>query len=136
MDGSKVKKEGPGCEFAACPEGVETQESFLLSHDWAPTKIDGAAVQAGRAFLRFEPEEGSFSGNGGCNFMSGSYTINGDQISFGQTAITMMYCEDSADLEGKVLGKINGGPYRLEIANNELNFYKGENLEIVWGIRG
>jgi heat shock protein HslJ len=60
--------------------------------------------------------------------------LSGDQINFGQTAITLMYCEETADLETKVLAKIGGGPYRWEIADQALNFYKGEELVMIWGV--
>lgn len=43
-------------------------------------------------------KDGTVSGNSGCNTYSGSYTVNGSQISIGPLASTMMACEDPAGL--------------------------------------
>jgi len=39
------------------------------------------------------------SGAGGCNRFIGGYQLNGDQLTFGQTAGTMMACADEMDIE-------------------------------------
>jgi len=38
-------------------------------------------------------KDGSLSGNAGCNTYSGSYKVNGDQITIGPLASTMMACD-------------------------------------------
>jgi heat shock protein HslJ len=133
-DGSAVGRTGPNCEFAPCPGEGSTQEEYLLEHKWKLLKIDNEVVEDSRVYIQFDEEKGTFGGNAGCNSMAGGYTLNGDQIDFGQTAITLMYCEDAADLEGKVLAKIGGGPYKWELADQALNFYKGDELVMIWGV--
>ncbi len=39
------------------------------------------------------------SGSGGCNQLMGSYELNGDQLTFGQMAGTMMVCAEGMDTE-------------------------------------
>lgn len=127
-DGSAVGRVPPDCEFAPCPNenGAET----LSSNEWRLTRIDDEEFTDNPVHIKFEGS--SFSGNAGCNNMGGSYSVNGDQIEFGQTAITLMYCEDTADLETKVIQKMGGGPYTWEISDGKLNFYKGEALVMSW----
>ena len=131
-DGTGVGRVGPDCEFAPCPETGNTQGEFLLGHKWKLLRIDNEVVGDSPVYLQFNMEEGTFSGNAGCNHMGGSYTLDGDQIEFGQTAITLMYCEQYMELEGKVLEKIGGGPYRWEITGQELSFYEGSQPVMAW----
>ncbi len=140
-DGSSVGRIGANCEFAPCPKTVggngsgtsgNASEDFLLSHKWKLLKIDNETLVNSPVEIQFGM--GRFNGNAGCNSMGGGYLMDEDQISFGQTAITLMYCEGRMDLEGKVLEKINGGPYRWEIVDEKLNFYKGDALVMVWGV--
>ena len=131
-DGTSVGRVGPDCEFAPCPETGNTQGEFLLEHKWKLLKIDNEAVGESPVYIQFNMEEGTFSGNAGCNHMSGGYTLDGDRIEFGQTAITLMYCEQYMDLEGNVLEKMGGGPYRWEITGDELKFYEGSQPVMAW----
>ena len=39
-------------------------------------------------------KDGTLSGNSGCNTYSGGYKVNGDQITIGPLASTMMACSD------------------------------------------
>lgn len=131
-DGTAVGRVGPDCEFAPCPGG-EIQEDSLFGHKWNLLEIDGEAIGENPAYIEFSEEEETFNGDAGCNNMGGSYTLDGDQVEFGQTMTTLMYCEQYMELEGKVLEKIDQGPYRWEVAGNKLNFYKGDQLVMVWG---
>lgn len=44
-------------------------------------------------------EDGTFSATTDCNGMGGRYTASGDTITFGEIAMTQMYCEDSREAE-------------------------------------
>jgi putative lipoprotein len=55
------------------------------------------------------------SGAGGCNRIMGSYQLEGDKLSFGKMAATMMACADGMDVEQvflKALGQV--AQFRLE----------------------
>jgi heat shock protein HslJ len=88
----------------------------------APTlAIEGAA-----AGLTFN-EDGTVSGSSGCNGMGGDYTVEGDQISFGEFVSTLMACDppimEQEDAAHKVLS--GTATYKIEddtltITNNDL----------------
>lgn len=139
-DGSAVGRVPPDCEFAPCPnEGGggngaigNADEEYLLAHKWNLFSINGKEVGENPVYIVFDGNQGTFGGNAGCNHMGGSYTLDGGQINFGQAAITLMYCEDTAELESDVLKVIGGGPYTWGISGNTMSFYKGGNSVAVW----
>ena len=47
------------------------------------------------------------SGSGGCNRLSGGYTLAGDRLTFGRTAGTMMACVDSMEMERAFLDTLS-----------------------------
>ena len=65
---------------------------------WVLVEMKGVPVQqsGGRndAFIRFNVPDRKFSGNGGCNQMSGNYTLDGKEIHFGEVLSTKMACAD------------------------------------------
>jgi heat shock protein HslJ len=48
------------------------------------------------AYLEFNDGEKRFAGNGGCNHISGNYTLDGKELSFGEVISTKMACPDLA----------------------------------------
>jgi heat shock protein HslJ len=67
---------------------------------WVVTEMKGIPVQlsGGRrdAFIDFRIDEKRFSGNGGCNQISGNYTLDKNEIQFTEIISTKMSCEDIA----------------------------------------
>lgn len=57
------------------------------------------APKKAKAFTLTFKKDGSFSATTDCNSMSGSYTIKGSQVSFGNIASTLMYCDGSQEGE-------------------------------------
>jgi heat shock protein HslJ len=50
-------------------------------------------------------------GSGGCNRLTGSYELNGDRLSLGPTATTMMACAQGMETEKaflEALGRVSG----------------------------
>ena len=76
----------------------------LMMKDWVWVSAlynDGRSIelnQPGRFTISFT-EDGRFSATTDCNGMSGSYSANVDSISFGQIAMTKMFCEGSQETE-------------------------------------
>jgi len=66
--------------------------------------------------------DGKVSGNGGCNRFSGSATIVGDKISFGDLASTMMACTEAAmDQEMKLHAALAAArSYRIDAGQQKL----------------
>ncbi|HEY8019442.1 MAG TPA: META domain-containing protein [Actinomycetota bacterium] len=65
----------------------------LAGTSWTLTGLDSGGVTGTAPTL--ELTETDVSGTGGCNTFSGTYTTDGDTISFGPLASTMMACEPS-----------------------------------------
>jgi heat shock protein HslJ len=77
--------------------------SRLIDVQWVLVAYGEAAnptvVEEGVVVTALFGADGSVSGSGGCNQYSGSYELNGDQISFGAIAATMMACDKGMDTE-------------------------------------
>ena len=71
----------------------------ILAGDWqvtalrTPTAIS-SPVPGSTLTMSFK--DGQVSGSSGCNTYSGSYTVNGDELTFGPTATTRKACADQA----------------------------------------
>ena len=59
------------------------------------------------AHLAFQPG-GRVSGSDGCNRITGSYTLKGEGVTFGQIAGTQMACPDTADVAGRFHSALKG----------------------------
>jgi putative lipoprotein len=70
---------------------------------WKLTELDhtAAPVAAGQreAHLILHGTDHRLTGHGGCNRLSGRYTVDGRTLSFGQVAATRMACLDGMDQE-------------------------------------
>lgn len=74
-------------------------------------------------FLFFENESSRFFGNGGCNSINGGYTLKeGNRISFGNVASTMMACP-SMEKE-KIIAQILEETDNYSIADGQLSLNK------------
>lgn len=51
------------------------------------------------AHLILHPADGRVSGSGGCNRFTGSYELDGERLTFGRMAGTMMACREGMDTE-------------------------------------
>jgi len=73
-------------------------DSNWTGRRWVLTELRGVPVQlsGGRrdAYINFEAAEKRFTGNGGCNQVSGNYSLDKKNIHFGEVISTKMSCED------------------------------------------
>jgi heat shock protein HslJ len=87
---------------SAC-EAPSTGAASLENTYWKLTTLRGQPVVAPdrqrEPHLILQPAQHRVSGSGGCNRLSGGYTLAGDRLTFGRTAGTMMACVDSMELE-------------------------------------
>lgn len=70
--------------------------SLPLTGAWLAEDISGGGVIDNLQTTLEIAADGKVSGNGGCNRFSGSATIDGDKITFGDVASTMMACTEAA----------------------------------------
>jgi heat shock protein HslJ len=97
-------------------------DSSWSGRRWVLTELKGVPVQlsGGRrdAFINFEPIDKRFTGNGGCNQVSGNYSLDKNNIHFTEVISTKMSCEDIA-FENTFLSTLNSVD-RYEQRGNDL----------------
>jgi len=92
---------------------TETQTGSLEKLEntrWELIEIAGEPVSALPGSpppgFRLNPQGKSLRGFGGCNRIMGSYTLEGDRLSFGPIATTRRFCEESQGLEDRFVQAI------------------------------
>lgn len=88
------------------------------------TIVDGNAAQStprdAEAFLTFS-DDGTVSGNSGCNQFSGRYTVDGSTLRIDNLNATLMACDGGGGkLEQAVLGVLEGGALEFRIEADKL----------------
>jgi heat shock protein HslJ len=82
-----------GLILSACTP--EEDRSLVGSWDLTAYGSEGStspALTENESGLTFN-EDGTLSGNSGCNGFGGEYTVDGDQIEFGPISSTLMLCD-------------------------------------------
>jgi heat shock protein HslJ len=84
----------------ACSPRLSPDSSWR-DRKWVVSEVNGTPVQLSGtnrdAHLYFSPSDKRFTGSGGCNRISGSYTINNNgRLSFSEPNRTKMACDDIA----------------------------------------
>jgi copper homeostasis protein (lipoprotein) len=134
--------EGDVHEIAVIPErflgvspgetcGARASVSELENNYWKLISLGDrpAPVLEGRRepHLVFHSEDGRVTGTGGCNQLNGGYEIDGDSISFGRMASTMMACADGKDADRALLAALETAEtfrktaHHLELVDGEGN---------------
>ncbi|WP_172202381.1 META domain-containing protein [Niveibacterium sp. COAC-50] len=99
---------GAGCETAQrppAPVATALQETY-----WKLTRLGEAAVVASErqreAHLILHKDNQRVSGSSGCNRLLGGYTLDGEQLSFGNMGSTMMACVEGMEQEQRFLAAL------------------------------
>jgi heat shock protein HslJ len=79
-----AKKEGPSASLI----GSWKLTSYSRADVLTPSVTD---TEAGLTFK----DDGTVTGNSGCNGLGGNYKVEGDQITFDQITSTLMACDDA-----------------------------------------
>lgn len=105
-------------------QGWENQRWVVTEMKGAPARLSSAGKEA---YIQFSPQEKRFTGNAGCNRISGNYTLDKkDRIHFGEVISTKMSCEDIGFETGFLssLAGIDG----YETSGNILMLRQGDNV--------
>src|SRR5688572_609579 len=93
---------------------------------YGPADAPIPAVEGVGAGLTFN-EDGTVSGSSGCNGLGGDYTVEGDQITFGEFVSTLMACDEPIMAQEEAAHKVMTGTatYKIEgdtltITNNDM----------------
>jgi heat shock protein HslJ len=103
----------------------------LESYGPANAPVPAAAKPATIAF----GADGSVSGSTGCNSYGGSYTLDGERLTFGPLVGTLIACpeEDITQQERELLGALQG-TVRYELAGGKLRiFYAADSKVFTFG---
>ena len=95
-------------------EGVEwTLVSYVTEDGETKEALEGAPVT-------MTLEDGKASGSAGCNRYFASYEVDGDKITFGETAMTRMLCPDMVMEQEQAFSKALARVTNFAIENNQL----------------
>ena len=124
---------GIGCSPRLSPDSDWGNERWVLTElKEVPVQLSGTRRDA---FFEFSPRDKRFSGNAGCNRVSGNYELKGkNKISFGEVTTTKMSCEDIA-FETTFLATLNKVD-RFERRENTLLFKDGNEIVLKYEPRG
>jgi heat shock protein HslJ/uncharacterized lipoprotein YbaY len=88
---------GSTYEFAALPEATLEPDppSSIYGIMWHLGLVKGLRVGETKAYLEFDEKTGRFSGDGGCNRISGNFAVNGQDIRFTNAISTKRACVDT-----------------------------------------
>jgi heat shock protein HslJ len=131
VDGSKLElRTADGtlaATFVKAPEG-----SAALPGQWTVTGYNNGkggvvSVMAGTELTANFGADGNLSGSAGCNTYNASYTVDGDKISIGPAATTMMACDQAImDQEQQYLTALStAATYRVDGSKLELRTADG-----------
>ena len=95
-----------------------------LSGSWklksyGPANASTPAVTDVEAGLTFK-DDGTLTGNSGCNSLGGDYTVKGDQVTFGQIVSTLMACDDPRMVQEQAVQKVLTDTAGYKIDGNTL----------------
>jgi heat shock protein HslJ len=85
----------PGDPTTTETEDMTPDSDLLTGTSWQVEDIDGGGVIDGSPATVQFPEPGRVAGNSSCNRYMGGYERDGQSLSFGALAGTMMACPDS-----------------------------------------
>ena len=107
--------------ISACAAG---DPSEALIGTWTLTSYGPAdapvpAIEDSGAQLIFN-EDGTLGGNSGCNGFGGDYTVEGNEITFGEIVSTLMACEDPRMEQEEAVHQVLTDTATFEINGNTL----------------
>lgn len=108
--------------------------NYILKHKWNLIQLNGKTLEQSNAFLKFDGKENRLSGSTGCNNLMGSFKLTSNFISFTKLGTTRMFCnEDKNKLEQEIVKLLSDSSFTFDIADQTLNFYKGDRLVMMFG---
>lgn len=124
-DDTLILLNSDGTEIAV----LEKQSTQLSNTSWIVTGYNNgkqaitSPIDGTETTIHFN-QDGSFSGDTGCNTFSGTYRVDGDQLTISDTTMTLKACLDPDGImeqESQFLAALNQADhYRLEDKNLEI----------------
>jgi len=113
----------------------EDLKAAFVDKEWVAEYILGAPViDMSHSSIKFQ-DDGTATGSGGCNSYSGSYTLEGDVVSFGPMATTMMMCGGAIDDQEMRFFQSLAAPLTVKIENGMLYLSPAEGKSSIFGVQ-
>lgn len=111
--------------------------SFIDGKEWKLFMLENVGMDYGNANITFNVKENKVTGNAGCNNFFGEFITTGDQITFKGLGSTRKMCADEEVMknEAKFLQILSDATVRFDVAEQTLNFYKGDRLVMMFGLK-
>lgn len=111
--------------------------SFIDGKEWKLYMLENVGMDYGNTNITFNVKENKVTGNAGCNNFFGEFTTTGDQITFKGLGSTRKMCADEEVMknEAKFLQILTDATVRFDVAEQTLNFYKGDRLVMMFGLK-
>lgn len=111
------------------------QPSASLAGSWkltsyGPANAPTPAVADAEAGLTFK-EDGTLTGNSGCNGFGGSYTVDGDQVTFKDIVSTLMACDDPRMAQEEAVHKVLADTATFKIEGNTLTLTNNDMMLVL-----
>lgn len=97
---------------------------------YGPADAPTPAVEGVDAGLTFN-EDGTVSGSSGCNGLGGDYTVEGDQIIFGEFVSTLMACDDPIMAQEEAAHKVMTGTATYQIEGDTLTITNNDTVMVL-----
>lgn len=118
-----------GLAIAACTAKAEDPSAALIGAwkltEYGPAGSTTPAVEGAEAGLTFN-EDGTVAGNSGCNGLGGDYTVEGNEITFGQIVSTLMACDDPRMAQEDAVHRVLTDTATFTIEGNTLTLTNGD----------
>ena len=122
--------------FSSCSPRI-APDKYWSGKRWTLTEMKGVPVQLSGtrrdAFIEFNESEKKFYGNGGCNQLNGTYTLEKKNIQFRDVISTKMSCPD-IEFENLFLNVLNDVD-RFEMENDDLLLKDGRKVVLRFRVR-
>lgn len=113
--------------------GGETVADPLAGTQWQvrsfynPAEVGGMASPVGGTQVTAQFADGQVAGSAGCNNYTAGYTVDGDSLTIGQAAVTMMFCDGLMDQEQAFLAAMqSSSSFKLETEQLHILNEKGQ----------
>ena len=122
--------------LGGCTAGQEASSVSLTDTQWTLTELNGNPIMPGTTISAQFNKDGQVGGSSGCNRYSTTYTVQGDQISFGEPgASTLMACLPPIMDQEAAYQEALAATSSFEISDDELILYDaGEDPVAVFAV--
>lgn len=125
-----LKSCGSSNDIASLNKSTDMITNEIIKGTYVLEQLDTIEVTNDKLTLEFDSKTNRVSGFAGCNRFFGTYTTNGNTISFSELGATRMICQEEVNkkehLFFQTMTKVNA----FELSNGELSLKKNETVLI------